>query len=445
MIEEEAEMPYIFNEKIETMSREKMEKLQLERLQNMVDYCLENVPFYTKKLTEAGITSGSQIKTLKDIERIPFTTKDDLRDNYPDGFLAVPKNKIARIHASSGTTGKPTVGYYTKNDLDTWAEATARTLCLMGIEQDDIMQISVGYGLFTGALGFHYGAEKVGCTVVPASTGNTQKQLLMLRDMGVTVLMATPSYATYLSDIIKQSEYPLEDFKIRRIMLGAERCTESMKETIKNNLGVEAMDDYGLTECFGPGVAGECDYRCGMHICEDIFYPEIIDPATGEALPDGEQGELVFTSLLREGMPLLRYRTKDITTITHEKCECGRTSVRMQAPFARTDDMFVIKGVNVFPTQIECAIDKVDELSAYYLIKLERNEQHQDNATVFIELKKPCSEYTEAEIDQIRKKFNKYLKEIIIVRMNVQLLDPETLERYVGKSKRVEDLRYISE
>ena len=434
-----------YYDKYETMSRSEMEELQLARLRHMVDYCIEKVPFYKKKLTDAGITSGDQIKSLKDISKIPFTTKADIRDNYPDGFLAVPMNEVARIHASSGTTGKPTIGYYTKKDMEVWADASARVLCLNGLTKDDVFQVSVGYGLFTGAFGFHQGAEKIGCTIVPASTGNTQKQLVMMHDIGVTVLMATPSYATYLSDLIKQSGIPAEEFKVKRVLLGAERCTQSMRETIEKNLGVVTADNYGLTECFGPGVAGECDFKCGMHISEDYFYPEIIDPETGEPLPDGEQGELVFTSLLREGMPLLRYRTRDITSITHEKCGCGRTTVRMKAPFARTDDMFVFKGVNVFPTQIECAIDSVPELSPYYHIKLERNESHQDTATVFVELKKASCLYSERELLKMHEDLEHSLREIVIVRMNIKLVEPETLQRFVGKGKRVEDLRYASE
>lgn len=434
-----------YYDQYEVMDREKMQELQLKRLRNMVDYCIERVPFYKKKLSEAGITSGSQIRTLEDINLIPFTTKADLRDNYPDGFLAVPINEVARIHASSGTTGKPTLGYYTKNDMEAWADCAARVLYLNGLTKDDILQVSFGYGLFTGGLGFHQGAEKIGCTIIPASTGNTQKQLLMMHDMSVTILLATPSYATYLSDLIKQSDIPIEEFKIRRVILGAERCTQSMRDTIEENLGIETADNYGLTECFGPGVAGECDCRCGLHISEDYFYPEIIDPETGEVLPDGEKGELVFTSLLREGMPLLRYRTRDITTLTHEKCECGRTTVRMQAPFARTDDMFVFKGVNVFPSQIECAIDNVAELSPYYYIKLERNKMHQDIATVFVELKKPSHLYSDKELAKIKTDLEYGLKEIVIVRFNIELVDPETLQRFAGKSKRVEDLRYNGE
>jgi phenylacetate-CoA ligase len=434
----------IFNPEAETMERSALSWLQLERLRNMVEYCYRNVPFYHKKLQEAGITSGRQIHTLEDIAKIPFTTKEELQANYPDGFLAVPKEKIVRIQASSGTTGKPTIGYYTKRDMETWSELSARVLALNGITSDDILQISVGYGLFTGALGFHGGAEKIGCTIVPASTGNTQKQLVMLHDCGVTALMATPSYATYLSELIAHSGIPLEEFKIQRVLFGAERVTKAMRRTVEQNLHCLTADNYGMTECFGPGVSGECEYHTGLHVSEDVFYPEIIDPVRGECLPDGKQGELVFTSLYREAMPLLRYRTRDITMITHEKCQCGRTSCRVKAPMARTDDMFVLKGVNVFPSQIECAMEEVQELSPFYLVVLER-DNYKDVATLHVELKEPRSHYTMDQLTDIQNRLDYKMKEIIIVRISIDLLDPGTLERSVGKSIRVKDLRYAAE
>lgn len=434
----------IFNHEIETMERGRLSQLQLERLQNMVDYCYSNVPFYHEKLGNAGITSGRQIQTLDDIQKIPFTTKSELRDNYPDGFLAVTKDKVVRIHASSGTTGKPTIGYYTKRDMKTWAELSARVLSLNGITSDDVMQISVGYGLFTGAFGFHGGAELIGCTIIPASTGNTQKQIVMLHDCGATALMATPSYASYLSEIIAHSDVPLDEFKIRRVLFGAERVTKTMRKTVEMNLKCPTADNYGLTECFGPGVGGECEFQEGLHISEDVFYPEIIDTETGESLPDGRPGELVFTSLYREAMPLLRYKTRDITTLTHEVCKCGRTSCRIKAPTARTDDMFVFKGVNVFPSQIECAIDEIEELSPFYLIVLQR-DNYKDSATVRVELKKPLNQYTELELNEIKMRLDYKMKEIVIVRMEIELLNPNTLERSVGKSKRVADLRYTLE
>lgn len=434
----------IYDIHAETMPLEERQRLQLERLRRMVDYCIQNVPFYRNRLEEAEIYRGSDIGTLRDIQRIPFTTKQDIIENYPDGLLAVPMNRVARVHASSGTTGKPTIGYYTKNDMELWADLAARVLCLNGIETDDVLQISVGYGLFTGALGFHQGAEKIGCTIVPASTGNTQKQLVVLNDVGVTALMATPSYATFLSEQIAGSAEIKQHCKINKVLLGAERCTDAMRRTIERNLNVPTADNYGLTECFGPGVAGECAHRCGLHVSEDVFYPEIIDPSTGEVLPDGAQGELVFTSLLREAMPILRYRTRDITSLTHEACACGRNTVRMQAPYARTDDMFVFKGVNVFPTQIECALDRVEELSPYYHIRLQRRD-YQDSAVLFVELVKPKDLYTLEELEDIENRLQYQLREIVIVKIAVQLVDPETLQRFTGKAKRVEDLRYENE
>lgn len=444
-IETEGKMKKIYNVEIETMKREDLSKLQLQRLQNMVDYCIERVPFYKEKLLEVGITSGKQIETLADISKIPFTNKTDITEEcYPNGFLAVPMEEVARVHASSGTTGKPKMGFYTKRDLETWAELTARVWALNGLTKNDIVQISVGYGLFTGGIGFHQGAEKIGCTVIPASTGNTSKQLVMLHDIGATALMATPSYATHLSQLIKESRMKRYDFKINKVMLGAERCTAKMKETIMENLECRVADNYGLTECFGPGVAGECEYNNGLHISEDVFYPEIINPTTGEVLKDGEQGELVFTSLYREAMPLLRYRTGDITSITHEKCACGRTSVRMEAPFSRVDDMFVFKGVNIYPTQIECVLDNIKGITPYYLIKLERNNNN-DIATLYVELENSKNIYNEELIKKKQEEIEKKLREVLIVKMNVQLIKENTLERPIGKSKRVEDLRYIDE
>ena len=433
-----------FDIEIETMKQDDMKKLQLIRLQNMIDYCIERVPFYKKKLNSVGIFQGSQITSLKDIDNIPFTTKQEIMENYPDGLLAVPKSEIVRIHASSGTTNKPVIGYYTKKDMELWRKLAARVLVLNGLTKEDIIQISVGYGLFTGAFGFHGGAEEIGSTIVPASTGNTQKQIIMLKDIGVTAFMATPSYATYISDIINNSDISLDDLKLKKVLLGAERCTKSMRRTIEKNLGVVTADNYGLTEFFGPGVSGECEFQEGLHISEDAFYPEIINPETGQVLKDGEQGELVFTSLCKEGMPLLRYRTRDITILNHEKCKCGRTSVRMNAPFARSDDMFVFKGVNVFPTQIEYIIDGIDGLSPFYKIRLER-KNYKDTATIFIELSKKKEFYSDDELKGIVELIKYKLSMVVIVKMNIELVEPETLERFTGKSKRVEDLRYVSE
>lgn len=426
----------------EKLSRTEMEKLQLERLQKIVDYCYKNVPFYHEKLESVGITSGSQIKSLADINKIPFTTKEDLNNNYPYGFLAVDKSKIARIHASSGTTGKPKLAFYTKNDLELWKKLSARVLRLNGLLEEDIFQISVGYGLFTGAFGFHYGAEEVGAAIIPASTGNTQKQLVLLEDLGVTAFMATPSYATYISELIKEKDPNHEKFKLKKILLGAERATSNMRNIIEKNTGVETRDNYGLTECFGPGVAGECDAREGMHISEDYFYPEIVDPQTGEQLEEGKQGELVFTTLLKEGFPLLRYRTRDITSLNYDKCKCGRTTVRMDYPYARVDDMFVIKGVNVYPSQIEELIDKIPELTHQYKIVLNRNNNI-DTFKLIVELKEKIDFYSNDEILNIEDKLNTEIRKTIIVKVELEIVGNGTLERVVGKTKRVEDNRYI--
>ena len=434
--------PPMYQPELETAEREKIEALQLHKLRHMIDYCYQNVPFYKKKLKQAGITSSGEIRTLNDIRHIPFTTKDDLHANYPDGFLAVPMSKVARIQASSGTVGKPTIGYYTKKDLETWSMAAARVLVLNGIKEDDIFQLSIGYGLFTGGLGFHQGAERIGCTIVPASTGNTEKQLVLLKDLGVTAITATPSYAAYLSERIYQSG-EINGFHLKKILLGAERCSENMRKTIERNLNVLAMDNYGLTEFFGPGVAGECNCRNGLHITEDVFFPEIVDLDTGEILSDKMQGELVLTSLEREAMPLLRYRTRDLTSLDHSACQCGRTTVRMQAPYGRTDDMFVFKGVNVFPTQVEYAMAGIEGLGPHYQITLSRDACFRDSALLEVEL---SSESISKENEMhILSELNQHLRETVIIRMDISLKKPGLLERFSGKSRRVNDKRYEAE
>lgn len=432
----------VYQAELETMDRKELEALQLKKLQNMIDYCLANSKFYQEKLLSAGISSGNSIRSLQEINRIPFTTKEELRDNYPTGLLSVPMNQVARIHASSGTTGKPTIGYYTRKDLNTWADAAARVLALNGLTSDDIMQVSVGYGLFTGALGFHQGAERIGCTIIPASTGNTEKQIVMMHDLGVTVLMATPSYASHLAERIA-STGKRHEFKLRRVLFGAERCSDATRRMIETTLQVETADNYGMTEFFGPGLAGECEKRNGLHITEDVFYPEIIDPKTGEVLQDNITGELVLTSLEREAMPLLRYRTRDLTSIDHTPCACGRTTARVKAPKARTDDMFVFKGINVFPSQIETAMSHVKGLSPHYRITLNRDQAFQDSALLEVELTEPNLSAEAKEM--IRAEFEHWLREIVIVRIAVKLQEPGTLERFVGKSKRVYDNRYEQE
>ena len=428
-----------FQKEIETMSRPEIEALQLERLKRMVDYCYENIPFYHDRLEKAGVT-GDKIKTLSDIQYIPFTTKDDIRDNYPFRMLAQPMKKIVRIHASSGTTGKPTVGAYTKQDLDNWSDQVARVAVAAGATEDDIFQISFGYGLFTGALGLHYGLEKIGATVIPASSGNTAKQLMMFRDFGVTGLVATPSYALYLSEMVRESGYPREAYKLRLGLLGSEGCTEEMRHQIEKNLGIFVTDNYGLTELTGPGVSGECEYRCGLHFAEDAFLPEIIDSATGERKAPGESGELVVTTLLREGMPVLRYRTKDITRLNYEPCRCGRTHVRMDKVTGRTDDMMIIKGVNVFPSQIESVLVSTQGIGPHYQLVV-RRQNFMDNLEVKVELVSTELLESYGELKALQRGLHDRLKSVLGLETKVTLVEPKSLERFQGKAKRILDLR----
>ena len=428
-----------FQKEIETMSRPELEALQLERLKRMVDYCYENVPFYHERLKAAGVT-GDKIKTLSDIQYIPFTTKDDIRDHYPFQMLAQPMKKIVRVHASSGTTGKPTVGAYTKQDLENWSDQVARVAVASGATEDDIFQISFGYGLFTGALGLHYGLEKIGAAVIPASSGNTAKQLMMFRDFGVTGLVATPSYALYLSEMVKESPYPREAYKLRLGLLGSEGCTEEMRDQIEKNLGIFVTDNYGMTELGGPGVSGECEYRCGLHFAEDAFLPEIIDRDTLEQKAPGETGELVVTTLLREGMPVLRYRTKDITRLNYEPCRCGRTHVRMDKVMGRTDDMFIIKGVNVFPSQIESALVGMEGIGPHYQLVL-RRRNFMDNLEVKVELINAALLESYGELETLQRRVHDRLKSVLGLETKVTLVEPKSLERFQGKAKRILDLR----
>ena len=430
-----------FQKEIETMKRPEIEALQLERLRRMVDYCYNNVPFYQERLSKAGITSGDKIKVLSDIQYIPFTTKDDIRDNYPFGLMAVPMKDIVRIHASSGTTGKPTVGVYTKADIDRWSDFVARIVTAAGVTAEDIIQISFGYGLFTGALGLHFGLEKVGATGIPASSGNSEKQLMMLRDFGVTGLVATPSYALYLGELVRESGYPKEAYgKLRHGILGSEGCTEEMRQRIEENLGINVTDNYGMTELTGPGVSGECEYRCGLHFAEDAFLPEIIDQDTLEHKAPGEAGELVVTTLMREGMPVLRYRTKDITRLNYEPCRCGRTHVRMDKVMGRTDDMLIIKGVNVFPSQIESVLVATEKVGPHYQLVV-RKKNYMDNLEVKVELIDASLLESFGELEKVQRTIHDRLKSVLGLETKVTLVEPKSLERFQGKAKRVLDLR----
>ncbi len=428
-----------YQKDIETMSRGEIEALQLQRLKRMVDYCYENVPFYHERLEKAGIT-GDKIKTLSDVQYIPFTTKDDIRDNYPFGMLAQPMKKIVRIHASSGTTGKPTVGVYTKRDLDEWADQVARVATAAGAPAEDIFQISFGDGLFTGARGRPDGREKIGATVIPASSGNTAKQLMMFRDFGVTGLVATPSYALYLGEMVRESPYPKEAYKLRLGLLGSEGCTEKMREQIEKNLNIFVTDNYGLTELTGPGVSGECQYRCGLHFAEDAFLPEVIDSDTLEHKAPGEAGELVVTTLLREGMPVLRYRTKDITSLNYEPCRCGRTHVRMEKVMGRTDDMMIIKGVNVFPSQIESVLVGTEGVGPHYQLVI-RRKNFMDSLEVKVELVSADLLQSYGKLEALQRNIHDRLKSVLGLETKVTLVEPKSLERFQGKAKRILDLR----
>ena len=434
----------MFQKEIETMSRKELDALQLERLRRMVDYCYNNVPFYHERLAKAGITSGDKIKILSDLQYIPCTTKDDIRDNYPFQMLAQPMQKIVRIHASSGTTGKPTVGVYTKQDLENWSDQVARVAVGGGATADDIIQISFGYGLFTGALGLHYGLEKIGATVIPASSGNTVKQLMMFRDFGVTGLVATPSYALYLGESMKEAGYPRDAYKLRIGLLGSESCTPEMRAQIEESMGIFVSDNYGMTELGGPGVSGECELRCGLHFAEDHFLPEIVDPDTLLQKPEGEAGELVVTTLTREGMPVLRYRTKDITKLTYEPCACGRTHCRMEKVMGRTDDMLIIKGVNVFPTQIESVLVGTEHVGPHYQLVV-RRQNYMDNLEVKVELINADLLEHFRELETLQRNIHDRLKSVLGLETKVTLVEPKSLERFQGKAKRILDLRNVKE
>ena len=429
-----------FQKDIETMPRKEIEALQLAKLKDTVAYCYNNVPFYHDRLEKAGVGDGSKIRQLSDIQYIPYTTKDDFRENYPYGMMAVPLKEVVRVHASSGTTGKPTVGLYTKKDLDIWSDCVARVAVAGGVTEDDIIQISFGYGLFTGALGLHYGLEKIGATVIPMSSGNTEKQLMMMRDFGVTGLVATPSYALYLSEAIKEGPNPLSDYKLKLGILGSEPCTPEMRDQIEKNLNIYVSDNYGLTELGGPGVSGDCPERAGMHFAEDHFLPEIINPDTGEQLGEGQQGELIVTSLSKYAMPVLRYRTKDITSLTYEPCKCGRTHARMSKTAGRTDDMLIIKGVNVFPTQIESVLVGTPHIGPHYQIVV-RRVNFKDTLEIRVELTSAELLDHYRELEAFQRSLQDRLKSVLGLQAKVTLVQPKSLERFQGKAKRILDLR----
>jgi len=425
------------------MSRRELEELQLERLKALVDYCDRNVEFYHKRLRAAGVT-GDKIKQLSDIQYIPYTTKDDLRDNYPFGLFSVPMKDIVRIHASSGTTGNPTVVGYTREDMEHWTEQVARIVVAAGASEESIVQICFGYGMFTGALGLHYGLEKIGATIVPTSSGNTEKQLKFMRDFGTNTIVATPSYCMYLAEAAreKSGEFPMDLYKVRLGLLGSEGCTPELRDQIEKawGNGFFVTDNYGMSELNGPGLSGECTERCGLHINEDHFLCEVIDPDTLEVLDKGETGELVVTALTKRGIPMLRYRTKDITKIDYEACKCGRTTARMHKIIGRSDDMLIIRGVNVFPSQVESALIGINEIGPHYQLVV-RRRNYTDTLEVRVEVIDGSLLERYAELEALQKRVHDRIKSILGIEIDVSLVEPKSIERFTGKAQRVVDLR----
>lgn len=426
----------------ETLSRSVIEDIQLKHLQKQVKYAYDNVAYYKEKMDEKGI-HPTDIKSLSDLKSLPFITKQDFRDTYPFGMFAVDRKNLHRVHASSGTTGKPTVVGYTENDMKNWTETVARVAAAGGAKENDIAQICFGYGMFTGALGLHYGLEHMGCEIIPASVGNTNKQIMFMEDLKSTVLVATPSYAMHLSEsILQMGKNPSKDFKLRIGLLGGEGISEKMREELNEiwNNKVLFTQNYGMSELNGPGIAGECEYLSGMHIMEDHFLPEIIDPVTEEILPPGSEGELVITCLTKEAIPLIRYRTRDITSLHYDKCQCGRTTVRMEPLKGRSDDMLVIKGVNVFPSQIESVLMNIEEVgSNYELIVSTKNRM--DNLELKVELLDYELLNSYKQLEDLECRVVMGIKEVIGLAIKVTLVAPRTLKRFEGKAKRVTDLR----
>lgn len=429
----------IWNEYYECMSRDELQSIQSKRLFDMIHKIYYNVPFYRKKFQSMGI-EPEDIHGIEDLPKLPFTTKQDLRDHYPFGIFSVPMSEIVRLHASSGTTGKPIVVGYTRKDLTTWSEVVARTLCCAGVEKNDIIQIAFGYGLFTGGLGIHYGCEKVGAVAIPVSGGNTKRQLQLMEDFGATILACTPSYALYLAEAIHESGIDRKNLKLKAGVFGAEPWTENMRKQIEQRLGIKAIDIYGLSEVIGPGVASECECQNGLHIFEDHFYPEIIDPDTLEVLPPGKTGELVFSTITKEGIPLLRYRTRDLTSLEYGKCSCGRSLVRMHKCTGRSDDMLIIRGVNIFPSQIESVLMEMSETKPHYLIIVDRIN-NLDILELQVEVEEQFFSDEIRQLEALTKKIQYNVESTLGINVKVKLVEPKTIERSEGKARRVIDKR----
>lgn len=430
-----------WNEKQETMPREELHKLQSERLHDVIKRVYENVPYYAKKMQDKGVTPDD-IKSIDDLSKLPFTLKTDLRANYPFNTFAVPMDQIVRIHASSGTTGKQTVVGYTKNDIEMWTDCVARCLTNAGVTNKDLIHVAYGYGLFTGGLGLHYGAERIGASTIPVSGGNSKRQIELLVDFQSTVLACTPSYALHLADEMTQMGITKDMLNLRVGIFGAEPWTEEMRRQIEEKLGLKAYDIYGLSETMGPGVSMNCEYNCGLHIQEDHFYPEIINPDTGEVLPVGSVGELVFTCITKEALPLIRYRTRDLTKLFYETCECGRTMVRMDKIMGRSDDMLIIRGVNVFPSQIESVLLTFGEVEPHYLIYVDRID-NLDCMEIQIEMTNSIFSDSIKDIERIENKLKNEIQSAIGIGAKIKLVEPRSIPRSEGKAKRVFDRRDI--
>ncbi|MDR3219703.1 MAG: phenylacetate--CoA ligase [Dysgonamonadaceae bacterium] len=429
----------IWNETMECMSREDMRKLQGIRLKKTVERVYHNCEPYRKRMQEKGITP-TDIQTIDDIVKLPFTSKKDLRDYYPFGLLSSPMSEIVRLQASSGTTGKPIVVGYTRNDLNIWGEVGARCFTAYGLGKNDVVQVSYGYGLFTGGLGAHGAVETIGGAVIPMSSGNTEKQIMLMHDFGAVGLACTPSYALYLADALLDSGIPREEFKLKVGAFGAEPWTEGMRKELEEKLGIKAYDLYGLTEIIGPGVGHECQHQNGTHLCEDHFYPEIVHPETGEPVPPGEMGELVFSTITKDGMPLLRFRTRDLTSLDYSVCTCGRTSVRMGRILGRCDDMLIIRGVNVFPSQVESVICEIPQLEPHYLLIVDRIN-NLDTFEVQVEMKEDFYSDEVSKMLDLRKQIAHRLQNVLGISPDVKLVEPRSIERSQGKAKRVIDKR----
>jgi len=430
-----------WEEHIETLPREAIEKIQLYRLKKLLKYVYENVPFYKEKFDAAGV-KPEDFKSIEDIQRFPFTTKDDLRAAYPYRMFAVPLKKIVRIHASSGTTGQVTVVGYTRNDIEVWSNLMARTLAACGVTEDDVVQNAYGYGLFTGGLGFHYGSEKIGATVIPMSGGNTRRQVRVMQDFGTTVLTCTPSYALYMAETAEEEGIDLSSLNLRVGIFGAEPWSEEMRREIEARLHLRAHDIYGLSEVMGPGVAVECEERNGLHIFEDHFFVELINPETGEYAKQGEVGELVLTTLTKEGIPVVRYRTKDLVSLDYEPCPCGRHFVRMSKVLGRSDDMLIIRGVNVFPSQIEEILMQVEGTEPHYIIVVDR-KNYLDVLEVHVEVNEKIFSDEMKKLQEIEHKIKEEIQSNLGITPVVKLVEPKTLQRFEGKAKRVIDKRKL--